>query len=197
MDISKASLFVGAAGLTSLGMTLGSLLSSKAITHTEQHSLQDARVVLMAPAPDNKAELAYRRNGFGDRIMNNKRREILSGCYNDYMKKNGIDAASGESTTSGELDISRFEGKLTYVFHIGENGEKLSHELTESEISDSTFINCVDSALQDLRFLPPPLGINRYLAHEFTFKSEQTFKRELEERKNQEPLVLVTPTPQK
>lgn len=87
----------------------------------------------MAPAPYNKAELAYRRNGFGDRIMNNKRREILSGFYNDYMKKNGIDA------TAGELDLSKFECKLTYVFHIGENGEKLSHELTESEISGSTF----------------------------------------------------------
>jgi hypothetical protein len=83
------------------------------------------------------------------------------------------------------------------VFHVGESGEKLSHELAESEIGDSTFVNCVDRALKDLRFLPPPLGINRFLAHEFTFKSEQTFKREIEERKNQEPLVLVTATPAK
>lgn len=93
------------------------------------------------------------------------------------------------------VEVSKFEGELTFVFHVGENGENLSHELAESEIDDSTCVSCVDSALEDLRFLPPPRGINRFLAHEFTFKSQQTFKRELEERRNQEPLVLVTATP--
>jgi hypothetical protein len=194
VDISKVSLSLGSLGLIGIGMTFGSLLSgSEKPSATEKSS-----VFLMAPAPDNKAELAYRRSGFGDRIMTPQRRDALSTCYKELLKRNGIeDGAKATTSATQNKEISKFEGKVIYVFHVAENGEKLSHEIVDAQINENTFLSCIEVALRGIRFLPPPLGISRYLAHEFTFKSEETFKKEMEERKNQEPLVVVTVTPQK
>ncbi|MEY3902628.1 MAG: hypothetical protein RL189_1934 [Pseudomonadota bacterium] len=194
MDISKASLILGSFGLIGVGMTFGSLLFKS----ERSSATQNSSVVLMAPAPDNKTELAYRRSGFGDRIMTPQRREALSTCYKELLKRNGIEEGAKATTSSTQnKDISKFEGKVTYVFQVAENGEKISHEIVDAQINENTFLSCIEVALRGVRFLPPPLGISRYLAHEFTFKSEETFRKEMEERKNQEPLVLVTATPQK
>lgn len=191
MEVSKLHLTTLAASLLAVGIAIGSYVSAGKTSQAAGQS-----VVLMAPAPDAKTEMGYRRNGFADRIMSPQRREALTGCYNELLKANGIDeskpAAANNPTST---DMSKFEGKVTYVFHIAENGEKISHEIVDSQISDRNFLGCIEVALRGVRFLPPPLGINRYLSHEFTFKSEQTYRKELEEKKNQEPLVLITVTP--
>ncbi|MEY3902692.1 MAG: hypothetical protein RL189_1998 [Pseudomonadota bacterium] len=191
MEVSKFQLTTFAVSLVAVGLFLGFYASASKAPQNNGQS-----VVLMAPASDPKIELAYRRNGFADRIMSPQRREALTGCYNELLKANGIDESKPAATKSPtSTDMSKFEGKVTYVFHIAENGEKISHEIIDSQISDSNFLGCIEVALRGVRFLPPPLGINRYLSHEFTFKSEQTFRKEMEEKKNQEPLVLITVTP--
>ena len=75
------------------------------------------------------------------------------------------------------------------------HGSLLNYELAESSFRDKSFSSCIADSFEGLRFLPPPLGINRFLAHEFVFKTDETFMREMEERKNQAPLTLVTATP--
>lgn len=191
MRVSTFHLTLGATSLLGIGILIGFYSSSGSSLQTNGQN-----VVLMAPAPDQKTEMSYRRNGFSDRIMSPQRREALTKCYSELLKSNGIDESQPDSVnTLTPTDLSKYEGKVTYVFHVAENGEKLSHEIIESQISDSNFLGCIEVALRGLRFLPPPLGISRYLSHDFTFKSERTFKKEQEEKKNQEPLVLITVTP--
>ncbi|NBW82707.1 hypothetical protein EBR21_13225 [bacterium] len=153
-------------------------------------------VILMSPAADNKVEQAYRRSGFGDRIMSTERKKSLSNCYKNMLRSNGYDEArpTPKAGDTGEL-LPAFEGKVTFVFNVGEDGKMIDHDLVDSDFHDREFLNCIEKSLEGVRFLPPPLGINRYLAHEFVFKSDETFRREMEERKNQSPLTLVTATP--
>ncbi|MEN9825627.1 MAG: hypothetical protein RI953_1372 [Pseudomonadota bacterium] len=153
-------------------------------------------IVLMSPASDNKAEQAYRRIGFGDRIMSTERKKSLSLCYKDMLRSNGYDESrpTPKPESHGESP-GAFEGKVTFVFHVAEDGRMNGYDLADSDFLDREFLNCIEKSLNGVRFLPPPLGINRYLAHEFVFKSDETFKREMEERKNQAPLTLVTATP--
>jgi hypothetical protein len=160
------------------------------------YTLGPRNVIVMTPAPDNKAEQAYRRNGFGDKIMSQERRKALSVCYKTMLRSNGYDEArpTPKPGTNPET-ANNFEGKVTFVFHVAEDGALNKFELADSDFRDTKFTDCISKSLAGLRFLPPPLGINRYLAHEFVFKSDETFKREMEERKNQAPLTLVTATP--
>ncbi|NBO38730.1 hypothetical protein EBU99_09115 [bacterium] len=160
------------------------------------HLARSDKPVLMSPAPDNKVEQAYRRNGFGDKIMSAERRKALSTCYKTMLREAGYDEVNPTpkpGTSNEKADI--FEGKVTFVFHVEEDGKLKNFELADSDFRDTDFTNCIATSFKGLRFLPPPLGINRFLAHEFIFKSDETFKRENEERKNQTPLTLVTATP--
>jgi hypothetical protein len=160
-------------------------------------SVKSRDVIVMTPAPDNKTEQAYRRNGFGDKIMSQERRKSLTACYKSMLRNKGYDEArpTPKSGVNSEKQ-ENFEGKVTYVFHVAEDGLLKNFELADSDFKDDTFTRCISDSLKGLRFLPPPLGINRFLAHEFVFKSDETFKREMEERKNQSPLTLVTATPE-
>lgn len=154
------------------------------------------KAVLMAPSPDNKLEQNYRRNGFGDKIMSVERRTVLSSCYKTMLRNNGYDEVNPTPKPGNHsVPPESFEGKVTFVFHVDEDGSLLKYDLADSDFRDKTFSNCIAKSFDGLRFLPPPLGINRYLAHEFVFKTDETFKREMEERKNQAPLTLVTATP--
>jgi len=158
--------------------------------------LQPRKTVMMTPAPDNKTEQAYRRNGFGDKIMSVERRKQLSACYKTMLRNNGYDEARPTPKPGANPETTpNFEGKITFVFQVDEDGSMLKYELADSDFRDTNFSDCISKSLAGVRFLPPPLGINRFLAHEFVFKSEDTFKREMEERKNQSPLTLVTATP--
>ena len=150
----------------------------------------------MTPTPDNKAEQAYRRNGFGDKIMTAERRNTLSACYKTMLRNNGYDETRPTPKPNASPDTLRnFEGKVTFIFQVDEDGSVLKYEVADSDFRDKGFSDCISSSLTGTRFLPPPLGINRFLAHEFVFKSDETFKREMDERKNQAPLTLVTATP--
>jgi hypothetical protein len=154
-------------------------------------------IVLMSPAADNKVEQAYRRNGFGDRIMSLERRKTLSACYKKMLRDNGFDENKPTPKPGPGPDDNGpvYEGKVTFVFHIEEDGRVHNYELADSEFSDPKFSECIANSLKGIRFLPPPLGVNRYLAHDFVFKSDETYKKEMEERKNQAPLTLVTAAP--
>ncbi|MFZ9520279.1 MAG: hypothetical protein ACO3A4_07370 [Silvanigrellaceae bacterium] len=176
--------------------TIAAGLAIFGIATVAGYSFGQRNVIVMTPPPDNKAEQAYRRNGFGDKIMSQERRKTLSACYKTMLRNNGYDeskptAKPGVNPESAEI----FEGKVTFVFHVAEDGKLNNFELADSDFTDNKFTDCISKSLSGLRFLPPPIGINRFLAHEFVFKSDETFKREMEERKNQAPLTLVTATP--
>jgi hypothetical protein len=182
LEVSPLSLTLGLCAGIGFSLFVQNLISKDTMT--------------MNPAPDSKVEQNYRRNGFGDKIMSSERRRLFSNCYKTMLRANGYDEARptpkpGQATETGD----HFEGKMTFVFHVAEDGKLNSFEVAETDFKDRQFVKCVSDSLVDLRFLPPPLGINRYLAHEFVFKSDDTFKREMEERKNQSPLTLVTATP--
>jgi len=165
--------------------------------------------VLLAPAGETKVASAYMRNGFGNILMAPERRKQFSVCYESFVKdreslkqatsSNHPPAAggSGETKQTTQLELpptERVEGSLTYVFQIKENGELINYELANDEFKDMRFSKCIQSAFKNLRFLPPPLGINRYVAYEMTFKKDETLKKELEEKRTSSPLTLV-PTP--
>ena len=136
------------------------------------------------PAPDSKVEQAYRRSGFGDLLMTSARREAFSNCYKKFVEM--------RTQKSSAVNL---EGRLVYVFQVAEDGKVKSIELAVDEFKDTTLDACVQVEFDGLRFLPPPLGINRHIAHEFTFKKEETFQKEQEARKNKPALELVVPTP--
>jgi hypothetical protein len=186
MSGGASGYFIGLLGVVS-GLTIGLMVGRRG----------DSEKVMMSPAPDNKTEQAYRRSGFGDRLMSIDRRNQLSECYKTMLRNNGYDENSPTPKPGvvDGADTPGFEGKVTFVFHVGEDGTMLSFELIDSEFSDTSFGRCLTKAIEGTRFLPPPLGINRYLAYDFVFKSDETYKKEMEERKNQAPLLLVTPTP--
>lgn len=128
--------------------------------------------------------------------MSVERRTVLSTCYKTMLRNNGYDEVNPTPKPGNHsVPPDDFEGKVTFVFHMGEDGSLLDFDLADSDFRDKSFSNCIANSFNGLRFLPPPLGINRYLAHEFVFKTDKTFKREMEERKNQAPLTLVTATP--
>ena len=167
------------------------------------------RPVLLAPAGETKIASAYMRNGFSNLLMTPERRKQYSTCYESFVKDresvkqpsqlvqppSASPADEIKPTTQLELPATeRTEGSLTYVFHLRENGELIEYELANDEFKDMRFSKCIQTALKDLRFLPPPLGINRYIAYEMTFKKDETLRKELEEKKSSSPLTLV-PTP--
>ena len=136
---------------------------------------------LMSPNPDEKALSNYKRSGFNNFIMAYGRE--YSDCYNKLLEKIG-------EKPKDENDTRSREGVLTYVFQVGEDGSLLKYELIQNEFKDAEIDGCVSKHFADLRFLPPPLGINRYISHDFSFKTKETYEKELEERKNSLPKVL-------
>jgi hypothetical protein len=52
---------------------------------------------------------------------------------------------------------------------VAEDGTMLNYERVESDsdIDEPRLVKCVEHALKGSRFLPPPLGINRYIAFDF------------------------------
>jgi hypothetical protein len=186
MKIESKIYVIGGLGLLG-GVILGSLLGT----------IGFSKPVIMSPAGDNKIEQAYRRSGFGDRLMSVERRKKFSTCYKLMLSANGYDEINPTPKPGDTSDAATnaYEGKVTFVFHLAEDGRLIDFEHVDSEISDKNFIRCLTKAIEGTRFLPPPLGVNRYLAYDLVFKSDETYKREIEERKNQAPLLLVTPTP--
>lgn len=164
--------------------------------------------VLLAPAGETKIASSYMRNGFANLLMVPERRKQFSICYESFVKdREGLkppaaaqstaQAPASEPKPTTQLELppkERVEGSLTYVFQLKENGELIEYELANDEFKDPRFVKCIQAGFKDLRFLPPPLGINRYIAYEMTFKKDETVRREMEERKSSSPLTLV-PTP--
>ena len=167
--------------------------------------------VLLAPAGETKIASAYMRNGFANLLMTPERRKQYSMCYESFVKEReslkqptqspASDAkaphttAEPNPTTQLELPAAeRTEGSLTYVFQLKENGELIEYDLANDELKDIRLTKCIQNAFKNLRFLPPPLGINRYIAYEMSFKKDETLRKEIEEKKTSSPLTLV-PTP--
>lgn len=153
------------------------------LTNVSPHG-QSASVTLQAPNPDEKALQKYKRAGFNDVVMKYARE--YSDCYKVYLGEDDKGVAV-EKRPEGFIR----EGVMTFVFHVAEDGRMLSYNLVKDDFKQDDFEKCIHKNFSDLHFLPPPLGINRYIAHDLSFKTEETYKRELEERKNQSlPKVL-------
>jgi hypothetical protein len=150
---------------------------------------KDQGVVVMAPSPDNKAEQAYMRNVVSQNLMTSDKRVKYSQCYKDFLARAPSQAGVAASTEPAN------QGKVVYVLQLAEDGKMLGFELATSDFAEKVFLNCLENLIEGTRFLPPPLGVNRYMSYEFSFKDDEVYKKELEERKNKPALDLVVPTP--
>lgn len=155
---------------------------------------------LLAPAADTKVAAAYTKNGFGNVIMSSQRRKGYSKCYENFVTSRTSALQLAKSLPDSSVlqeDLApeqRTEGALIFVFHVRESGELQDFDLAIDELHDATFTECIKKALTGIRFTPPPLGINRYISYEMNFKTEETLKKEREQKANQAPYTLV-PTP--
>lgn len=84
------------------------------------------------------------------------------------------------------------EGLLEYILKVEEDGKISEAKLIKNEFEDDDIGLCVTKKLLSYHLAPPPYGINRYIAHTLAFKSEETAKKEAEERakNNQPPKVM-------
>ena len=97
-------------------------------------------------------------------------------CYLDYLAQN-------KELTEGTLDL---------LFKVEENGMISEVAITKNDFKNQEMGDCVSEKMKNYYLSPPPLGINRYISHTLAFKSEETAKREAEERakNNAPPKVL-------
>ncbi len=185
MEFKKEHVWIAAGGILA-GLLLGPLFFGRSTP----------QISMMSPAPDAKVEQNYRRSGFGDRLMSLERRKNFSDCYKTMLRNNGYNENSPTPKPGSEMEArNTFEGKVTTVFHLDEDGTVLNYEVIDSEITDRVFVRCIQSALKGSRFMPPPLGINRHIAYDLMFRSDEAFRKEMEEKRNQPPLALITATP--
>lgn len=98
----------------------------------------------------------------------------ISSCYQEFLKQ-------GPTKTEGKVDI---------VIEVQQTGMISKIEIAKNELADEQMDSCIQKKLSKLRLPPPPLGINPFIPHTLLFKSEETVKKEIEERKNQIPKVL-------
>jgi hypothetical protein len=123
---------------------------------------------------------SYMRTGVAERIMTTERRGLLGDCYQNHLMEAPKNPGS-----------SKEEGKIIVLFEVAENGSILSSEVIDNELKSQNLQNCVMGSLSGVRFLPPPLGINRYIAYDFNFKQEETLAREMEELKSAPTIELI------
>ena len=84
------------------------------------------------------------------------------------------------------------EGILDYIIKVEEDGRISEAKLIKNEFEDDDMGSCVTKKILSYYLSPPPYGINRFIAHTLAFKSEETAKKEAEERakNNQPPKVM-------
>lgn len=164
--------------LLCLGVVIGLLLSGG--------SGSGPIVDIQVPTSLEKVEQNYYRNGFSKYLMKDYRG--YSTCYNKFTDK--FDLMS-DSQKEGKVD----EGTVTFIYKLGEDGTMLEYKLLANEISDDDLPDCLAKNFKGIAFAPPPLGISRYLTFDFVLKREETYKKELEERKNNQAPQIIPVNP--
>jgi hypothetical protein len=176
--------------LTALGLgagAVGYLFGSRGVQAPVGPARSDgvqSSLVFNGGGADPKVQQAYVRSGVSERIMTQPRRVKLGSCYQEFVVKRG------EGTAEEPV-----EGKISVVFEIAENGVMKGYEVIDNELGDDDLQACLEGQLEGLRFLPPPLGINRFIVYDFMFKKDETVRREMEERNSRPALELIPTTP--
>ncbi|MBP9682434.1 MAG: hypothetical protein KBD76_13590 [Bacteriovorax sp.] len=126
------------------------------------------------PADDGKLAKSYKEENLVKAIRDNAK--ILQTCYLAYLDK--------------KPEIK--EGVMNILLKVEESGQISEVKITKDQFQNLDFENCLIKKIEKFYLSPPPLGINRYLAHELGFKSEETALKEAKERqeKNRPPKVL-------
>jgi hypothetical protein len=108
----------------------------------------------------------------------NKNAFKIQNCYLTYLEKKPAKA----------------EGNLQILIKVEEDGRMTNVRISDNELKDETIANCVIKNFENNYIAPPPYGINRYLSHSLAFKSEETAKKEQEERaRNRNNLPKILP----
>lgn len=105
-------------------------------------------------------------------VIRDHARDIQS-CYLEFLKN--------------KKDVP--EGKFSFIVHIEDSGEVTKFDVTKNEL-DESMKDCLKTKIMSYRFTPPPAGINKYISHSLSFKSEESALKEKEARKL--PKVLPT-----
>lgn len=114
----------------------------------------------------------YKKKFMSDAIKDNAK--SFQNCYLTYLEGKSI------------VD----EGKVDFLFKLDLQGSIESLEITDCEIKDDNFKNCVAKVFKAMRLAPPPLGINLNFTHTLSFRDEKKFLKEQAE-KPKSPLELV------
>lgn len=170
-------------GAGAIGYLFGSRASQNQVGPVRADAAQPS-LVFNGGGVDPKVQQAYIRSGVSERIMTQPRRAKLGACYQEFVVRRG----EGNSQEPGE-------GKISVVFEIAENGVMKGYEIIDNELGDDDLQSCLESQLEGVRFLPPPLGINRYIVYDFFFKKDETVRREMEEHNSRPALELIPATP--
>jgi hypothetical protein len=126
------------------------------------------------PADDGKLAKTYKEENLVKSIRDNAKN--LQTCYLSYLEK--------------KPEVK--EGTMSLLLKVEESGQVSEVQMTKDQFENKDFENCLIKKIEKFYLSPPPLGINRYIAHELGFKSEETALREVKERqeKNRPPKVL-------
>ncbi|MFP5387378.1 MAG: AgmX/PglI C-terminal domain-containing protein [Bacteriovoracia bacterium] len=124
---------------------------------------------------DGKIAKEYKERSLVKVIRDNAK--DLQKCYLDFL-------ATRPTMQEGDIEI---------VVEVEEDGEIDSAKIIKNDFNNGDFESCLSDKLEDYHLPPPPLGINRYLSHTLSFKSEETALREAKERKEKEKLPKLIP----
>lgn len=155
-----------------LGLTTGLLIGRA--PNSSPSPAPEATPAAFASADSGKLAKEYKEKVILKVIQENAK--DIQKCYLDYLNlKEGI--------TEGLIDI---------LFKVEENGKISNLEITKNEFNNQAMGDCVAKKMSSYYLAPPPYGINRYISHTLAFKSEETAKKEAEERakNNLPPKVL-------
>jgi hypothetical protein len=131
------------------------------------------------PAPtqadDGKVAKEYKERSLVKVIRDNAK--DLQECYLDFL-------ADRPTVLEGNIEI---------VVQVEEDGEIDSAKIVKNDFENKIFESCLSAKLENYYLPPPPLGINRYISHTLSFKSEETALKEERERKEKEKLPKLIP----
>ena len=158
-----------------VGMLVGVLLGKSSQSGGSQSIAQaPVQAPSFAPADDGKLAKEYKEKVLIKTLFDNAK--DLQKCYFELLDK--------------KPKIS--EGVMDMLIKVEEDGSISQVRITKNEFQDNDMGECVADKVKTYFLAPPPFGINRYISHSLAFKSEETAKKEAEERaeKNKPPKIM-------
>ena len=156
---------VGVIGIL-VGIIVGQSISKNSKTTSPTPVIMDQ---------DGKLAKSYKEQVLVKTIRENAK--DIQTCYLDYLA----------------MKPKIIEGDFAFNIKVEEDGEITSMKMTNNDFKQDSFADCVTRKIKSYRLSPPPLGINRNIDHNISFKTQETADREALERSKSFELPKVLP----